>query len=83
MKLKIKCDGSPQSAVVVNAATDEVVENVLGVEISLTPFEIEAAVIIKNIEIDLDNIEAQELNTGDTQRDDAGGGTPDDQSYRQ
>jgi hypothetical protein len=77
MKLKIKCDGSPQSAVVVNAETDEVVDNVLAVEISLSPFEIEAAIIIKNIEIDLDNIETQELYTGDTQRNDGSGGTPD------
>ena len=72
MKLKIKCDGNPQNAVVVNAATDEVVENVLAVELSLSTFEIEAAIVIKNMELDLDNIEAEELNTGDTSRDDGG-----------
>jgi hypothetical protein len=80
MKLKIKCNGNPQSAIVVNAATDEPIENVLAVEISLSPFSIEAAVILKNVELDLDNIETEELNTGDdTQRDDRRGGTPDDQ----
>jgi hypothetical protein len=78
MKLKIKCDGNPQNAVVVNAETDEIVDNILGVELSLTPFEIEAAIIVKNIEVDLDNIEAEELKTGDTSRDDGRGGTPDD-----
>jgi len=79
MKLKIKCDGSPQSAVVVDAQTGEAVENVIGVEMSLSAFEIEAVIILKNIELDLDNIEAEELNTGDnTTRDDGRGGTPDD-----
>ena len=72
MKLKIKCDGNPQNAVVVNAATDEIVENVLAVELSLSPFEIEAAIVIKNMELDLDNIEAEELNAGDTTRNDGG-----------
>ena len=78
MKLKIKCDGNPQSAVVVNAATDEVVENVLAVELSLSPFEIEAAIVIKNMELDLGNIEAEELNAGDTTRNDGGRGSSDD-----
>jgi hypothetical protein len=77
MKLKIKCDGSPQSAVVVNAATDEVVEGIMGVEISLSPFEAVAAIVVKNIEIDLDNIEVEEIDQGDTSRDDGGRGTPD------
>ena len=77
MKLKIKCDGSPQSAVVVNAATDEVVEGIMGVEISLSPFEAVAAIVIKDIEIDLDNIEAGEIDQSDTSRDDGGRGTPD------
>ena len=70
MKLKIKCNGTPQSAIVVNAATDEPIENVLAAEISLSPFSIEAVIIVKNIELDLDNIEAEELSTSDTQRDD-------------
>ena len=61
----------------VNAATDEVVEGIMGVEISLSPFEAVAAIVIKDIEIDLDNIETQELYTGDTQRNDGSGGTPD------
>jgi hypothetical protein len=78
MKLKIKCDGSPQNVVVVNAATGEVVENVLAVEISLSPFNIEAAIIIRDMEVDLDNIEAEELRTGDTEGNDGDGGTPDD-----
>ena len=78
MKLKIKCDGNPQNAVVVNAKTDEVVENILAVEVSLTPFEVEAALVIKNIELDLENIEAEEFNTSDTPRDDGRGGNPDD-----
>jgi hypothetical protein len=78
MKLKIKCDGNPQNAVVVNAATGEVVENVLAVEISLSLFNIEAAIVIKDMEVDLDNIEAEELNTSDTAWDDGSGGTPND-----
>ena len=77
MKLKIKCDGNPQNAVVVNAETNEVLQNVLGVEISLGLFDIEAAIVIKDVEVDLDNIEAEELRTGDTQGNDGDRGTPD------
>ena len=61
----------------VNAATDEVVEGIMGVEISLSPFEAVAAIVIKDIEIDLDNIEAGEIDQSDTSWDDGGGGTPD------
>jgi hypothetical protein len=78
MKLKIKCNGDPQSAVVVNAATDEIVENVVGVEISLTPFEVGAALILKCVELDLDNIEAEEIERRDTQGNERGSGTSDD-----
>tara|TARA_R100000656_G_scaffold96536_1_gene70078 strand:- start:13 stop:276 length:264 start_codon:yes stop_codon:yes gene_type:complete len=78
MKLKIKCNGSPQSAVVVDAATDRVVENVLGVEISLNPFNVEAAIVIKDIELDLEGIEAEVIDDIDTSWDDGGTGTPDD-----
>jgi hypothetical protein len=78
MKLKIKCDGNPQSAVVVDAATNEVVENVLAVEVSLSLFEIEAAIIIKDIAVDLDNIVAEELSASDTEGNDRGRGNPDD-----
>ena len=78
MKLKIKCNGSAESAVVVNAATDEIVDNVLGVELSLTPFQVEAVLLIKDVELDLDNIEAQEVNIDKPTWNDRGAGTPDD-----
>tara|TARA_R100000008_G_scaffold32996_1_gene18560 strand:+ start:673 stop:909 length:237 start_codon:yes stop_codon:yes gene_type:complete len=78
MRLKIKCNGDPKSAVVVNAATDEIVNDVLGVEISMSPFDVEAAIILKNVELELDNIEAEALNVNDTSRDDGEAGTPDD-----
>ena len=78
MRLKIKCNGDPQSAVVVNAATDEIVNDVLGVEISMTPFDVEAAIILKNVELDLDNIETEAIDVNDTSRDDGKAGNPDD-----
>ena len=78
MKLKIKCNGSAESAVVVNAATDEIVDNVLGVELSLTPFQVEAVLLIKDVELDLDNIEAQEVNIDHATSSDRGAGPPDD-----
>jgi len=62
----------------VNAATDEIVNDVLGVEISMSPFDVEAAIILKNVELELDNIEAEALNVNDTSRDDGEAGTPDD-----
>ena len=65
----------------VDAATGEVVENIMGVEISLSPFEVVAAIVVKNVEIDLDNIEVREAGESDTSRDDGGRGTPDDQPY--
>ena len=61
-----------------NAATDEIVNDVLGVEISMSPFDVEAAIILKNVELELDNIEAEALNVNDTSRDDGEAGTPDD-----
>ena len=63
---------------VVNAATDEIVDNVLGVELSLTPFQVEAVLLIKDVELDLDNIEAQEVNIDNTTWNDRGARTPDD-----
>gem|GEM_PF-6105539 len=62
----------------VDAATDRVVENVLGVEISLNPFNVEAAIVIKDIELDLEGIEAEVIDDIDTSWDDGGTGTPDD-----
>lgn len=61
-----------------DAATDRVVENVLGVEISLNPFNVEAAIVIKDIELDLEGIEAEVIDDIDTSWDDGGTGTPDD-----
>ena len=78
MKLKIKSNGSPQSVVVVNAATDEIVDNVLGVELSITPFEAEAVLLIKDIALDLDQIEAEEIKVDNSSRNDREAGTSDD-----
>ena len=63
---------------VVNAATDEIVDNVLGVELSLTPFQVEAVLLIKDVELDLVNIEAPDVNIDNTTWNDRGAGTPDD-----
>ena len=78
MKLKIKSHGNAESVVVVNAATDEIVDNILGVELSITPFEVEAVLLIKEVELDLDDIEAQEIKIDNTARNDRAASNPDD-----
>ena len=62
----------------VNAATDEIIENVLGVEMSITPFEAEAVLLIKDFELDLNDIQAEEVKIDNTARDDRGAGNPED-----
>jgi len=67
MKLKITCKGAPETAEVVNAETGEELENVIGVEISIDAYHADAAILIKNADIDIDQMPViEEVVGGDT-----------------
>ena len=65
MKLKIISDGTAENTRVVNAETDEVIENLINLEVSADAFHIEAAFLVRNPELSLTNIDAQEVHVGD------------------
>jgi hypothetical protein len=70
MKLKIVCDGNAHSTQIVNAETGEPVENVMGIEVSIDSFNVEAVILIKDIGLEFDNLEVQEIATGETAKGD-------------
>jgi len=65
MQLKITSSGTAKSTKVVDAATGELIENVLAVDISLDGFHVEAAILIRDPHLSLDNVEALEVHQGD------------------
>ena len=68
MKLKIVSGGTGATTKVVNAETGEAVENILGLEISMDAFTLEAAILIRDPELSIDDIEVQEVRQGDPTR---------------
>ena len=63
-----------------NAETEEEIENIINLEVSMDAFNIEAAFLIRNPELSLSNIDAQEVQVGDnTIQYDGGASTSDDQ----
>ena len=80
MKLKIVSDGTAENTHIINAETEEELENVINLEVSMDAFNIEAAFMVRNPELSLTNIDAQEVQVGDnTIQYDGGASTPDDQ----
>ena len=80
MKLKIVSDGTAENTRVMNAETEEEIENIINLEVSMDAFNIEEAFLIRNPELSLSNIDAQEVQVGDnTIQYDGGRSTPDDQ----
>ena len=65
MKLKIVSEGTGATTKVVNADTGEEVENVLGLEISMDAFNLEAAILIRDPNLSINDIEVQEIRQGD------------------
>ena len=65
MKLKILSEGTGATTKVVNAETGELVENVLGLEISMDAFNLEAAILIRDPNLSINDIEVQEIRQGD------------------
>lgn len=80
MKLKIVSDGTAENTHIINAETEEELENVINLEVSVDAFHIEAAFLVRNPELSLTNIDAQEVQVGDnTIQYDGGTSTPDNQ----
>ena len=66
MKLKIVSEGTGDTTKVVNAETGEEVENIIGLELSMDAFNVEAAVVVRDPYLSIDNLEAQEIRQGDS-----------------
>ena len=79
MKLKIVSQGTGETTKVINAETGEEVENILGLEISMDAFNLEAAILIRDPELSIEQIEVQEIRQGDSARHVGGPSSPDNQ----
>ena len=70
MKLKIIADGkNPKATKIVNTETDEVLQDVLAVEISIDHENVEAALIMSGLDIEIDNLEVTQVDTEGDGRD--------------
>jgi len=77
MKLKIVSEGTGATTKIVNAETGELVENVMGLEISMDAFNLEAVIVIRDPYLSLENISTQEIKQGDSTGDDGTASNPD------
>ena len=77
MKLKVICDGDPSTAKIVHAETNEQVENVVSVEVSIAAFNVETAILIRDVAVDLNNLEGQEIRYSDSTGNDGNRSNPD------
>lgn len=66
MKLKIVSDGTPETTKVVSAETGEAIEDILSVELSMDAFNVEAAILLRSPNLNINNLETQEILQGDT-----------------
>jgi len=81
MKLKIVSEGTGDTTKVVNAETGEEVENIIGLELSMDAFNVEAAVVVRDPYLSIDNLEAQEIRQGDSAGHDGRTSNPDNQQH--
>ena len=77
MKLKIVSQGTGATTKVVDAETGEEVENILSLELSMDAFNVEAAILIRDPLLSIDNLEVQEIRQGDSAGYDGGTSSPD------
>ena len=77
MKLKIVSEGTGPTTKVVSVETGEVVENVIGLEISMDAFNLDAVIVIRDPHLSLENIETQEIKQGDSTGYDGTASNPD------
>ena len=81
MKLKIVSEGTGATTKVVDADTGEEVENIIGLELSMDAFNVEAAVVVRDPHLSIDNLEAQEIRQGDSAGHDGATGNPDNRQH--
>ena len=67
MKLKIVSEGTGDTTKVINVETGEEVENVVSLDFSMTAFNVDAAIVISNPDLDIKDLNAQEIIQGDAQ----------------
>ena len=79
MKLKIVSEGTGATTKVVSAETGELVENVMGLEISMDAFNLDAVIVIRDPHLSLENISTQEIKQGDSTGYDGTASNPDNQ----
>ena len=77
MKLKIVSEGTGATTKVVRAETGELVENVMGLEISMDAFNLDAVIVIRDPHLSLENISTQEIKQGDSTGYDGTASNPD------
>ena len=77
MKLKIVSEGTGATTKVVSAETGELVENVMGLEISMDAFNLDAVIVIRDPHLSLENISTQEIKQGDSTGYDGTASNPD------
>ena len=77
MKLKIVSEGTGATTKVVSAETGELVETVMGLEISMDAFNLDAVIVIRDPHLSLENIETQEIKQGDSTGYDGTASNPD------
>ena len=81
MKLKIVSEGTGETTKVVDAETGREVENVLSLELSMDAFNVEAAIIIRSPDLNINNLETREILQGDSAGYDGGASNPDNQQH--
>ena len=78
MRLKIIADGkNPASTNIVNTETGEMLQDVVGVEISIDYSRVEAAIIMNGVDLEINNLEPMEVIDSDTEGDGRDGGDSD------
>jgi len=58
--------GTGATTKVVNAETNEEIEGVMGLEISMDAFHVEAAILIRDPHLSIEDVEVQEVKQGDS-----------------
>ena len=81
MKLKIVSEGTGDTTRVVDAETGEEVEGVISLDLSLDAFHVDAAIVIRDPHLSIDNLNAPEVREGDSGAHDGTTGDSDNQQH--
>ena len=81
MKLKILSEGTGDTTKVINAETGEEVDGVISLDLSLDAFHVNAAIVIRDPHLSIDNLNVQEIRQGDSGAHDGTAGNPDNQQH--